>query len=175
MRHRKRLRAGANRIGGFPDPEPYGSQCERALIPLQHAILGFLVGLSLISAVSMTYQALGAENEDLNKGIDPNKNCLGENMFIRNGTCWARMISNPQEFVSHEMHLMCHKADGTVEIRINKYALVDIIHVTQGKKLQHPRMEVIQGEEELLWETTRDDGLETNDCPLSGRSGHGSW
>jgi hypothetical protein len=82
-------------------------------------------------------------------------------MFVRNGTCWARMIDDPQQFVSHEMHLMCHKADGTVEIRINKYALVDIIHVTQGKKLQHPRMEVIQGEEEqLLWETTRDDGLE---------------
>jgi hypothetical protein len=123
-------------------------------------ILAFLVGLSLIFAVSMTYQALGAENEDMNKGIDPNINCSGENSFIRNGTCWARTITNPQQFVSHEMPLMCHKADGTVEIRINNYALVDIIHVTQGKKLQHPRMEVIEGEDELLWETIRDDGLE---------------
>jgi hypothetical protein len=55
--------------------------------------------------------------QDLNKG-DPNKGCAGENSYLRNGTCWQRVITDPR-FKSYEDHVTCRKADGTVEIRIS--------------------------------------------------------
>jgi hypothetical protein len=126
--------------------------------------------LATIIAITLASTAATAQRqapvEDLNRGIDPNKGCSEEDQYRRNGICYQRVILEP-EYVSREQRYVCPKADGTVELRINKYELVDVIHVTQGKKLKHPRMSVIVGEDELEWETTRDDGLEIHGS-LSG-------
>jgi hypothetical protein len=39
--------------------------------------------------------------QDLNKG-DPKKGCAGENSYLRNGTCWQRVITDPR-FKSYEV------------------------------------------------------------------------
>jgi hypothetical protein len=132
------------------------TQESRYMLILAMLLLALAIGLA--SSRTCAAEAESVPIQDLNKG-DPNKGCAGENSYLRNGICWQRVITDPR-FKSYEDHVTCHKADGTVEIRINKYALVDVIHVTEGKRLQHPRMPVIEGEDELKWETTRDDGLE---------------
>jgi hypothetical protein len=133
------------------------TQESRCMLILAMLLLALAIGLA--SSRTCAAEAESVPIQDLNKG-DPNKGCAGEeNGYLRNGTCWERVITDPR-FKSYEDHVTCRKADGTVEIRITKYALVDVIHVTEGKRLQHPRMPVIEGEDELKWETTRDDGLE---------------
>jgi hypothetical protein len=142
------------------------TQESRYMLILAMLLLALAIGLA--SSRTCAAEAESVPIQDLNKG-DPNKGCAGENGYLRNGTCWQRVITDPR-FVSHEQNLMCRKADGTVEIRINKYALVDVIHVTQGKRLQHPRMPVSEEEDKLTWEGLRDDGLEIHGTYV-GKSG----
>jgi hypothetical protein len=80
----------------------------------------------------------------------------GPGQHMQNGICWQRVYIDPLPDNIH--NYTCRATKGTVEIRIGN-SLVDVTHVTNGKRLQYPRMEWTQGEDEVKWEGQRNDGL----------------
>jgi TIR domain len=69
------------------------TQESRYMLILAMLLLALAIGLA--SSRTCAAEAESVPIQDLNKG-DPNKGCAGENSYLRNGTCWQRVITDPR-------------------------------------------------------------------------------